>query len=57
MYCNRAHKLVVKMSKLFAVLCMRFLRINYFDGSTKIFSNLYLAKFLDTYFSKTNLFV
>jgi len=35
-----------KMSKFFAALFM-FLH-NYFDDSTKLFSDLYLAKFLDT---------
>jgi len=29
---------------------------NYFDGSTKLFSDLYLIKFLNIYFSKTVLF-
>jgi len=36
------------MLKFFAVLSSTFKRFNYFDGPTKLFSDLYLAKFLST---------
>jgi len=39
-------KLVAKMFKTFFSLVKRV--HNYFDGSTKLFSDLYLIKFLDT---------
>jgi len=35
------------MSKFFAALLIMLERPNYFDSSTKLFSNLYLAKYLD----------
>jgi len=37
------------MLKLLATLSSTFKHLhNYFDGQTKLYSNLYLAKFLDT---------
>jgi len=35
------------MLKHFATCCQKFKRSNYFDDPTKLFSNLYPAKFLD----------
>jgi len=40
-------KLIAKILKLFAVLLIIFI-YNYFDDPAKLFSNLYLAKFLNT---------
>jgi len=41
-------KLVARMLKLFAALSSMLQRTqNYFNGPTKLFSDLYLAKFLD----------
>ena len=46
---NRTLKVIARMSKFFAALPIMFEFLpNYFDGSTKLFSDLYLAKFLDT---------
>lgn len=42
-------KLVARMSKLFtALLVVLGVLHNYFDSPTKLFLDLYLAKFLDT---------
>jgi len=41
-------KLVAKISKFFAALLILLKRSNYFDSLTKLFSDLYLPKFLDT---------
>jgi len=47
-------KLIVKTSKLFIVYIIHYaILYNYFDYSAKLFSDLYLTKFLDT--SETNL--
>jgi len=35
------------MSKIFSALFIMSERLNYFDSSTKLFSDLYAAKFLD----------
>jgi len=43
--------LEIKMLFVTLLSCLSFL-YNYFDGSTKLFPDLHLAKFLDTYFSK-----
>jgi len=44
-------KLVAKMLNFCKVIkCYQRALYNYFDDSTKLFSNLYLAKFLDTLF-------
>jgi len=40
-------KLVAKMLKLFAALSMLQRTHNYFNGPTKLFSDLYLVKLLD----------
>jgi len=39
---------LVRMSKLFATLFIMSFLYNYFDSSTKLFSDLYLIKFLNT---------
>jgi len=40
-------KLIVRISTLFAALIIMLELYNYFDGLIKLFSDLYLAKFLD----------
>jgi len=44
-------KLIPRMLKLFATLSLNL--HDYFDGSIKLFSDPYLAKFLHLYFNKT----
>jgi len=42
-------KLVARMSKFFAAFSLHLNSLrNYFDGPTKLFSDLYVVKFLDT---------
>jgi len=52
-------KLAARMLKLFATLSSMKRSTYYFDGPTKLFLDLYLAKFLNSflYFSKIILFM
>jgi len=46
-FLDKTFKLIVRMSKFFTILTISLSPI-YFNGLTKLFSDLYLAKFLNT---------